>query len=193
MTRKTKMLYLTLVFLIHTAHNEELKITDFRPPNYSVYGLKLFGDAYSHFYDDHINYGLSLTPFLCIASDTTKLDCSASIGGGREWSGLSLDINTDISLHHYVFSSSFFVHGRVLYNSYNWRNLDTDTSTWDNRMYGNIELGTGVGHLREGQFTALALYINDLLKKEGVINSNLDDVTILSLAKAIAKKKILLV
>lgn len=178
-----------LICLTLSAQNKELKISDFRLPSSKIYGLTLSADADMTYYQEYVEYYLRIRPYFRTLNDTTEFRIWSYIGGGHDGHFLDIYFSTYLDFRNYLFSTPLFLHSYIDFYSHNARNLESYQPSWENYKYGNFEIGGGIGHLREGQFVAVALYINDILLKEGIINENLSKETILAIAKIISKKR----
>lgn len=185
--RNTVLLILTI--LVISANGEEPRISDFRLPNTRIYGLTLSADVDKGFYQEYVEYDLWIRPYFRTLSDVTEFRTKFYIGGGRRGPYLDIGLFSSFDLRNYLFSTPLFLHGEMDIYSRNDRYLDAAQPSWENNIYGNFEIGCGIGHLREGQFVSIALYINDILLNEKIIHENLSRETILAIAKTISKKR----
>lgn len=174
-----------------SGYGQDLKISDFRVPSYKALYLSLSADLYKSYYYDDISYYIGLAPLYKSMSDTSEFTLKGYLSAGRYSYMTSYEFRTDAEIRHYL--SNFFLHGRCNVGSCNYYYFHEEPVYWSKYRSGDLEVGCGVGHMREGMYTSTALYINEILKKEGIINENLSKTSILAIAQLIAKKRYFLI
>ncbi|MGB3477797.1 MAG: hypothetical protein WBB67_01405, partial [bacterium] len=184
--RNTVLLIMTL--LVISAYGEEPRISDFRVPSSKVYGLKLSADGNYDYWD---SYSLGVIPFYRSLNDTTELSSSLSsyLQYGDNYP--SINFSSRIGIRHYLTPVPLFLRAELDYSYFAHRYADSSQSNWETYVHGDVEIGGGFGHLREGQFVALALHINEILQEEEIISSNLRRETISAIAKIISQRRFL--
>ncbi|MGB3340866.1 MAG: hypothetical protein WBB37_05240, partial [bacterium] len=179
--KNTVLLILTL--LVVSANSEEPKISDFRMPSSRVYGLRLSGDGYYDYWD---SYTLGITPFYRSLNDTTEFASALSSYLQYEDNYASIRLSSRIGIRRYLTPIPLFLRTELDYSYFAYRHVDSFQSDWELSVYGDVEIGGGFGHLREGQFVALALHINKILQEEEVISVDLRRETISAIARIIS-------
>lgn len=174
-----------------SGYGQDLKISDFRVPSYKALYLSLSADLYKSYYNDDICYHIGLAPLYKSMSDTSEFTLKGYFSAGRSYGMISYEFRAEADIRHYL--SNFFLHGRGSVNSWNSYYFHEEPAYWRKVRYGDLEIGCGIGHVREGMYTSTALYINGILKKEGMISENLNKTSILGIAQLIAKKQFFLI
>jgi len=188
MSRKVIFMVVMLCTLwIIQGQGQELKISDFRLSRYKVFRTSLSADLSKYYFYDDISYDITLFPHYRSISDTSEFDWHGYISAGRSHEMTSYLFTTYVGVRHYF--SNLFLRGQVDFYSWNGYYFHEDTGFWRKVRYGDLEIGCGIGHLREGYFASVALHINEILKEEYIIRENLDKMTLLKIAQLIAKKQ----
>jgi len=179
--------FLSCILWFSLGWGQELKISDFRVPSYKSLYLLLSTDLSKYYYDDEISYNIWLIPAYKSISDISELVLSVYLSAERRFNITGYRFCAGVDIRHYL--SNLFLHGRGSVNSWNFYYFHEDPGFWRKQRNGNLEAGFGIGHLREGMFTNTALHINEILKKENIIQENLSDASILAIAQLISKKQ----
>lgn len=188
MSRKVVFVVVMLCTLwIIQGQGQELKISDFRLSKYKVFRTSLSADLSKYYFDDYVWYDIDLYPRYRSINDNSEFDWSGYISAGRSYEMTSYLFQTDVDVRHYF--SNLFLHGLVDFWSWNGYYFHEDAEFWRKVRYGDLEIGCGIGHLREGYFASVALHINGILKEEHIIREDLDKMTLLKIAQLIAKKQ----
>lgn len=166
---------------------QELKISDFRLSKYKVFRTSLSAELNKYYFGDYVWYDINLAPHYRSISDTSEFDWHGYISADRSYEMTSYLFRTYVGVRHYF--SNLFLHGQVDFYSWNGYYFHEDAGFWRKVRYGDLEIGCGIGHLREGYFASVALHINEILKEEYIIRENLDKMTLLKIAQLIAKKQ----
>lgn len=174
-----------------SGYGQDLKISDFRLSRYKVFRTSLSADLYKSYYNDDVSYNIGLGPLYKSMSDTSEFTLNGYLLAGRSSYMASCEFRAGVDLRHYL--SDIFIHGLSTIGSSNYYYFDREPAYWDTYGSGDLEVGCGVGHMREGMYASTALYINEILKKEGIINDNLSKTSILAIAQLIAKKQYFLI
>ena len=182
--RNTVLLIVTL--LVISANGEEPRISDFRMPSSKAYGLKLWADGYYDYWD---SYTLEIMPFYRSLNDTTELSLSLSSYLRYDDNSASIRFSSGIGIRHYLTPLPLFLRTELGYFYLAQRYTDSSQSDWGSYVSGDVEIGGGFGHLREGQFVALALHINEILQEEEIISINLKRETISAIARIISQRR----
>jgi len=163
-------------------HGQDLHIKDFRLSEYKVFKVSLSVDLSKWYYADYLSYDIGLNPHYRSISDESEFDWSGYISVDR-WSDMTTFVfRTGVDVRHYL--SNFFIHGRADMDSWN-----VYEGFWQKNRYGDLEIGGGIGHLREGYFASAALYINEILKEEDIIRTDLNKITLLKIAQLVANRQ----
>ena len=182
--RNTVLLMVTL--LVISANGEEPRISDFRMPSSKVFGLRLCANGGYDYWD---SYTLEIIPFYRSLNDTTEFSSSLSSYLRYEDNYVNINLRSRIGIRHYLTSVPLFLRTELNYSYYAHRSVDNSQSDWEPSVYGDAEIGSGFGHLREGQFVALALHINEILLEQEIIEDNLSKESILAIAKIISQRR----
>lgn len=182
--RNTTLLIMTL--LVISANGEEPRISDFRMPSSKVFGLKLSASGYYDYWD---SYTLGIIPFYRSLNDTTEFSSSLSSNLRYEDNYANINLRSGIGIRHYLTPVPLFLRTELDYFYFAHRYADSSQSDWESSVYGDVEIGSGFGHLREGQFVALALHINEILLEQEIINDNLSKESILAIARIISQER----
>jgi hypothetical protein len=182
--KNTVLLIMTL--LVISANGEKPRISDFRMPSSKAYGLKLSADGYYDYWD---SYSLGVIPFYRSLNDTTELSLSLSSYLRYEDDYASMNLSSRIGIRHYLSPLPLFLRTQLDYSYFAHRYADSSQSDWEMYVHGDVEIGSGFGHLREGQFVALALHINEILQEEEIISFNLSRETISAIARIISQER----
>jgi len=187
--RKSIICIIALICLMYIllGFGQELKISDFRLSRYKVFRASLSADLSKYYYDDYLSYNLWLVPHYRSMSDTMQYDVFGCLSAERSYEMSTLLFAASLDMRHYF--SSFFLHGRSDIRSWSSYYSHVDPGFWRKTRYGDLEVGCGIGHLREGYFASAALHINEILKKEDIIYRDLDRKTLLEIAQLIATKQ----
>jgi hypothetical protein len=165
------------------------KISDFRPLSYKTFGLNTSLEL-SHFYyqSNFINFDVAFSPYYRIYSDTTELNAALYLWFRHDDPYADISVRPSLSVSHYPMKFPLFLTGSVNMSIYYRRYLSAYEPEWERYIDGDVEIGVGVGHLREGKYVALALHINDILKKEDIIIDDLSEETIKKISQTIANE-----
>lgn len=169
------------------ANGVELKITDFRPPSVQAYGLNssLAGNSY---YSEY-GFGFEILPYYHFFNDSRQMNSKVAIEvSTNEFSFFRIHLLPRFDLRNYINSSAMFLNFEACVNSYFDRVISQQSNNWKKSTEADVTLGCGVGRLREGRFVAIALEINNILKKENIIDGDLTNETILAIAKILSKE-----
>ena len=182
--RNTVLLILTI--LVISANGEEPRISDFRMPSSKVFGLKLSADGNHDYWD---SYTLGIIPFYRSLNDTTEFSSSLSSYLRYEDNDASIRLSSRIGIRHYLTPVPLFLRTELDYSYFAYRYADSSQYDWWTYVQGDVEIGSGLGYLREGQFVALALHINEILLEQEIIKDNLSKETILAIASIVSQER----
>ncbi|MDH4212276.1 MAG: hypothetical protein OEV79_12600 [candidate division WOR-3 bacterium] len=182
MVRKV-VLYLTLfsTMLLATTQNDGMRIQDFRLPSQKIFGLWFSAGLDRYYYGDDIGYYADIRPYFRLLSDTTEIDLLFGVRGDHRYLS-GIDCYSNAEIRHYPFSLPLFLHGKLNFRVY------TYSPDWEPNLRSDVEIGSGMGHLREGQHVAMALHVNEILLKDGIIDKGLTRETILLVAQLLSKE-----
>jgi len=180
-----KTSFLILLCLTISLYSERLAISDFRLPCSKVYGIKLSAEGY-HYYGNSFTF--DILPFYRYLSDTREFYSTLYSSAGYNYGRVDISISPSLGTRQYIFSTPLFLYGALDYG-YDLERRPVDNKyDWVDYARGDIEIGSGFGHLREGQYVAIALQINELLREAGIISNDLRRKTILEIAGIISQK-----
>jgi hypothetical protein len=190
---KLRMGVLVVLYIV-TARGSDLKITDFVPPSYRGYGLKIYVDGgYDNGYQyDEYDCDIEIIPFYRIYGDTTEWNLTLDAwGSGRSSDYDYLTARTILcsDLRCYLFRSNAFAYGLIRPEYLLDRRFSSLGDYWIKRFSMDATFGTGIGRIREGQYIAIALRINQLLLEENIITDNLSDSTIYAIARLLSQEQ----
>jgi len=173
-----------LFFCLSSA--DELKITSFRPLSYRVFGLNTLLGLTHYYYGADFCLDGCVRSYYSAVNDTTEFITSLYVHSRWRDSDVSINFSPSSFINHYLSGRSLFLHNKVdLHISFSRH----PSFEWQRYINATGEFGAGIGHIRDGKYIVLALYINDILKKENIIKDNLNDETIRKIARVIANER----
>jgi hypothetical protein len=170
------------------SYSQEYKITDFRMPYTKQYGILLYGDASFIYYTA---YTLDVHPYYKSFNDRMEnsFSCLSQISYDSPAFGcgsINYSIYPSLYFRRYFWGSPIFISGEARGDFMGIREYEMCWLHWRTLQYGDLSLAMGIGHLRDGRYAIAAIKINAILKKEGVIGTDLNRETIDQIVKALA-------
>jgi len=190
------LFFITLVLGIVSARADvsKFRIADFRIPKSQVFSLSAYArvERYNYALLDDLTRDLFLLSYFHILDDTTEFLLDSRIGGywykleEYEGSFYSLYCAVGPEVRYYV-HSPLFLHGKAGLSVLYRKSAGGQGAAMDDTR-GGFEVGGGIGHLRPGHAAAIAIYVNEMLLREKVIESDLAPETIQRLAELVSTR-----